>query len=77
MTVTAAVFVDSRPITVDAETTAADLKTAIEADEAAIVTYRDDGRVFILVDEDRVLDHVDPGVKLSTQPGGAAPRLFG
>lgn len=77
MTVTATVFVNGHQVPVDAETTAAELKRAIDADETDILAFRDDGHVFMVPDEDRVLDHVDSGTKLSSRPGGAAPRLFG
>lgn len=70
------VFIDGEPITIDKETTVADLKDVVDAPDDDVLTYRDGQKLKALTDRQVVADHVADGAKAGFRPAGKQD-LFG
>ncbi|WP_207587108.1 hypothetical protein [Halomontanus rarus] len=71
------VIVNGDPVTLDQQTTVAELKEMAGADPDDIATYRDRDNLVGLNDDDIVLEHVPPGETLSFQPIDKDKNIFG
>lgn len=70
------VVVDGESVTIDAETTAAELGQSVDADPDTVFTYRTSDGVKALSGDQTVANAIDDGAELRTQPLGDG-EVFG
>lgn len=74
---TGTVIVEGEPVTIDATTTAADLKAMAGKDPDMTVTYLADDDIYALNDDATVLEKVGTGTELSFQAIDEGDPYFG
>jgi len=70
------VVVEGDPIVVDEQTTAAELKMMVGAEDREILVFCEQGGLYRIEDDTRVLNHVEPGTEFELRPVDGS-RLFG
>lgn len=70
------IFIDGEPLTIDQETTVADLKAMVDASPDDVLTWRDGDKLRQLTDRQVIADHLQDGTTASFMPSGK-DNLFG
>lgn len=74
----ATVTVEGEALTIDTQTTAAELKDMAGAQDEEVLTFRDGDQLTAINDDKRVLEYADPGTQFEFQPvTGEDGAVFG